>query len=1105
MRKLKVLLLLFVFSSLLQGIFAQEICDNAIDDDGDGLIDLNDSISCQCNTPFPNIVPNPSFEQMNCCPSNYSQMNCVQSWMQASNTTSDYMNTCGWGSMAPAGHVPPPLPLPAGNGFVGFINGYISSMGIPIGNYKEYVGAALNSPILSGTNYTLNCYIGFGPWSPGINYLPNSPCIITVYGNPGYGLPFVSSNCPTMSPTPGWIVLGSDTVSGVNAWVQASIDINAPTNINSIVIGPPCAMTQVNSYYYLDDVVLSQSLGVEISGNLNFCSTPPILTAVPASQANYLYQWYANGVAILGATASTFAVPNGLPVDYQVRIVDNVTGACAISNPLFYVNSGFQISISGDSTICSGDSTLLSVPSGYESYLWSNGDTASEITVSQSGIYTAVVNGLYCSDTASFQVMVQAIPQVSLLSQTVDCDSLNYTLTFSGNLPGLFFSLDSSLSQSTPVFSGVSPGNHVIQATNSLTGCTIADTFTLGPLSSFSIFLSGDTVFCEGDSLVLAENSGLNAYLWSNGSLEDSIWVSQSGLYWVEGTDANGCKNRDSIFISNYPQPNILIDSVQRGCINGNSAIWVSASGGTPAYVYSLMSQGFQTSGLFDSLSDGNYSILLEDQNNCRDSVNFNITAYPLTPLVISGDRAVCFGIQPILIASPGFATYSWSNGSTSSQTSPTTQGNYSVIAIDSNGCSQQEEVAFRFFPETELSFTLSGNPCQTGLGYITLNVTNTGNAPYTYSLNSSVFSTQFNFTGLASGLHTAIVRDVNLCQDTQRIYIPQILNLSTGLLNPESCYQKRDGKAEVMVLSGNPPYQYLWNGTGQNTFVVQDVPAGTYTVTVTDSEDCSTEALIEIPRIPSIATEVLTYSNSFCGLDNGYITCSVNGGTPPYQYAWNTEPAQFTLNAQQLFSGNYTLTVTDSNGCIRTLTQTLADIPAASAFFEISNHSNPLEIFLSNPEIQLLNLSEGASFYSWNFGDGFYSSETHPEYTYADTGFYTILLTAYNGSFACPDTYSLQIHILPDGDIFIPSAFSPNGDGHNDEYFIQSQGITHFDFQLYDRWGKEIAIWTQPNFRWDGTKDGIPLPEGVYTYRITVHFNHKSTFERGGTITLIR
>ena len=97
-----------------------EICDNAIDDDGDGLIDLNDS-DCNCPEVEPiSLIPNPSFEDQECCPSNRSQMNCATTWIQASAPTTDYLHTCGWMGWD---DLPPPLPFPDGEGCLGFRNG----------------------------------------------------------------------------------------------------------------------------------------------------------------------------------------------------------------------------------------------------------------------------------------------------------------------------------------------------------------------------------------------------------------------------------------------------------------------------------------------------------------------------------------------------------------------------------------------------------------------------------------------------------------------------------------------------------------------------------------------------------------------------------------------------------------------------------------------------------------------------------------------------------------------------------------------------------------------------------------------------------------------
>ena len=99
-----------IFSS---SAFSQEICNNGIDDDGDGLIDLNDAVDCNCtpiSTSGPSLIPNSSFENMACCPSSYSQVNCASGWVQATDATSDYMNTCGFvmGAATAAGLVPFP-------------------------------------------------------------------------------------------------------------------------------------------------------------------------------------------------------------------------------------------------------------------------------------------------------------------------------------------------------------------------------------------------------------------------------------------------------------------------------------------------------------------------------------------------------------------------------------------------------------------------------------------------------------------------------------------------------------------------------------------------------------------------------------------------------------------------------------------------------------------------------------------------------------------------------------------------------------------------------------------------------------------------------------
>ena len=121
---------LYIFTILLiQGFaFSQEVCDNGMDDDLDGLIDLQDTTDCFCqlvkaDSSLSSLIPNPSFESRTCCPSAASQLSCANNWVQASGATSDYFNTCG---LRAIGTWPqPPLPLPDGNGYVGFFNNFL--------------------------------------------------------------------------------------------------------------------------------------------------------------------------------------------------------------------------------------------------------------------------------------------------------------------------------------------------------------------------------------------------------------------------------------------------------------------------------------------------------------------------------------------------------------------------------------------------------------------------------------------------------------------------------------------------------------------------------------------------------------------------------------------------------------------------------------------------------------------------------------------------------------------------------------------------------------------------------------------------------------------
>jgi gliding motility-associated-like protein len=325
---------------------AVEICDNGIDDDNDGLIDLNDP-ECACAPAVPeSLINNPSFEERNCCPTDRSQLHCAKGWIQASDATTDFMHTCG---MTSRPEFMVPKPIPDGNGWVGWRNG---NVGNP--NFKEYSGACLKGPLKAGTSYRFEFWVGF-------TYAVNSPPTnITFFGTTDCKyLPFGSGDtrfgCPTNGP--GWVLLGSVPISGKEEWKLYEITVTPSSSINAIAIGPDCTpiTASANSYYYFDNLVLAAQdefvFNIQQSGNP--CSSAMTLEVLHRDTLNY--QWYMDGVALKGQTNSklTGALADG---KYQVRISSK--RGCQVTNPFFFqkpVYSGKQ-----PVSICYGESYYFS-------------------------------------------------------------------------------------------------------------------------------------------------------------------------------------------------------------------------------------------------------------------------------------------------------------------------------------------------------------------------------------------------------------------------------------------------------------------------------------------------------------------------------------------------------------------------------------------------------------------------------------------------------------------------------------------------------------------------------------------------------------------------
>lgn len=367
----------------------EEVCDNAIDDDNDGLIDINDP-DCTCETiSLESIIPNPSFEDQNCCPSNHSQMNCAEGWIQPSIGTSDYMHHCGYEYEAV--QYTSLNEFPDGEGAIGFLAGRD-----PDGKmHLEYIGTCLNQPILKGTTYVLKFHVGF------LDEMFSPPIRLAVYGTPSCdNLPFteIEADCPLAYPD--WFIIGLEEIDSdgaFNVWREFSMTIRPNMDINAIVIGADCVFgsSEEGIGYLLDNLILNDEddFDFERVDQIHPCNSE--FAFAVAENPNFSYQWYKAGIALLGETDAQLSQIYGEGT-YQLRIINKLTQECRISDEFYFeipiiINEIFE-------TICEGDNLLY------------NGDI-----IEEAGIYEYTltsVNG--CDSIVKLNVEKQT-PQIDTL------------------------------------------------------------------------------------------------------------------------------------------------------------------------------------------------------------------------------------------------------------------------------------------------------------------------------------------------------------------------------------------------------------------------------------------------------------------------------------------------------------------------------------------------------------------------------------------------------------------------------------------------------------------------------------------------------------------
>ncbi|MBK9077114.1 MAG: choice-of-anchor L domain-containing protein [Flavobacteriales bacterium] len=823
----------------------------------------------------------------------------------------------------------------------------------------------------------------------------------------------------------------------------------------------------------------------------------------------YAFSWNTSPVQN-AATASAL-----LPGTWTVTVTDGYNCPATANVTIGGPTAALSTSLAAQTNVlCFGNTTGsagISISGGTAPYstTWNttplqNGTTASNLPA---GTWAATVNDANgCSTTRNVTITEPTSGlSVSLFAQTnVGCFGQNTgsaTVTATGGTGPYTYQWNTTPVQNTATASNLPAGNYTCTVRDVNLCSTTVNVAITEPASAMSANISASTnVLCYGantGSATVTASGGTAplAYSWNTSPVQTTATANNlpAGNYTVTVTDANGCSLTRNVSISQPAaalQANLL-STINETCFASLAgSATVSVTGGSGSYSISWNTVPVQTGLMATGLATGSYIATINDNNGCPNTATVNVTINgPVAAMALTSTSTnpLCAGdntgsIDINVTGGVGGFGYAWTgpNGFTSTnQDFPSgglIAGSYQVTVTDANGCTLVQ------------SFTLLDPSALAVVGGVTdvnchgeangaIAITASGaTAPYLYSWTGpgGFTSSSEDLSGLIVGTYTLWLRDANDCDLIQSWTVtqPTLLSASIASQTNISC-NGGTGSATVSVSGGTTAYSLSWNTSPvQTSSTATNLPAGTWTCTVTDAHGCTTSASVTItqPGAP-LSAIIASSTNVLCfGNTTGAATVSVNGGTSPYGYSWNCSPVQNTASAINLPAGNYTCTITDANGCTTTASVAISQ-PSGALSANISASTNVL-CHGNNTGSATVSVSGGTTSYSYSWNST--PVQTTATASNLPSGSYTCTITDANG---CSTTANVTID-QPGAALNVTANVTPAA--------CQGANNGAVDATVTGGTGIYSYAWTGPNGFTAGSQDVSSLQAGVYQLVVT-------------------
>jgi PKD repeat protein len=803
--------------------------------------------------------------------------------------------------------------------------------------------------------------------------------------------------------------------------------------------------------------------------------------------------------AVIGTDTITFVFETG---DYSFEVTD--TNGCTYDSTFSVLLNDIKILDSiKDVTCFDGEDgeIIIEIEGGQPPFTFTWGDPAlmgDTISDLDSGWYhLTVTDSVGCQRSDSFFVStISPLPFAELnIQQSTLCDDsvlVFFTDVDMDDNISIFNSDDSLVGGSLFTFIHES-GDYYYVVTNPL-GCKFDSNFSI-ELNDIHIEATVTPNNCENTNngvidLELSGDAQPFTIDWVPATLSgDSVFNLGEGWYFVTVTDTNGCSRMDSFeivtsngipdieFIIN--QDSLCVDSVEVKVLLSDTSQEVEITKG------GVLISTDTVSFLDES---GDYQLTVTDTNGCMSDTTFSILLNDIS-FTANITNPTCNGIDNGVITlnmsgGQGALTLEWADTSlTGNPIGNLEAGWYAFTITDTNNCSLTDSVELINLNNVDGNLTVIDGTCASADDASVFVVMTQGNPPYSYDWSFTVLNNDSIMGTVPGGDHTLTVTDDNGCE---KLFEFSVDSGAVIVINYHKedvyCAGDSDGSIEVFPSGGTPPYTYLWNDAWGVSKKLTNIPAGSYTVEVTDSNGCKgfetidviEESVMEVT--PDITPETCPYTN------DASITVSVSGGVGPYHIEW----LDTTVVNDGLFNidaGDYIVKITGDDGCVHLDTFTIpVDKPILAQF--LVNHDT---VYLEEgAEIDLANHSIAALSYSWSFGDGAYSTDVHPSHAYSDVGLYYVTLSAFNG--VCTSQYTLPVVVEEENPLFVNELVDiqyeiyPNPNNGSFVVDIQSDVLGDVSLEWLDVLGRSIK--TTSLQKGKNHIDEQVLP-GVYFIRI--------------------